>query len=103
MNDTVSSISGIDHVFGSTYIENVFAASSRQGINHVNITSYSDYLLDRAKDSLVQGDLSEIYGDSNKVMTASNKDNPLKVGDTIQIAGQEVEILVYIVFWQLLL
>jgi len=36
-------------------------------------------------------------------MTASNKDNPLKVGDTIQIAGQEVEILVYIVFWQLLL
>ena len=99
MNDTVSSISGIDHVFGSTYIENVSAASSRQGINHVNITSYSDYLLD----SLVQGDLSEIYGDSNKVMTASNKDNPLKVGDTIQIAGQEVEILVYIVFWQLLL
>ena len=29
----------------------------------------------------------------NKVMTVSNKDNPLKVGDTIQIAGQEVEIV----------
>ena len=41
----------------------------------------------------MQGDLSEIYGDSNKVMTVSNKDNPLKVGDTIQIAGQEVEIV----------
>ena len=26
-------------------------------------------------------------------MTVSNKDNPLKVGDTIQIAGQEVEIV----------
>ena len=34
------------------------------------------YLLDRAEESLVQGDLSEIYGDSNQVMTVSNKDNP---------------------------
>ena len=93
LSDTVRSVSGVDHIFGSTYIGNVSASSSRQGIDHVNITSYSDYLLDNAKDSLVQGDLSEIYGDSNKVMTVSNKDNPLKVGDTIQIAGQEVEIV----------
>lgn len=93
LSDTISSISGVEHVFGSTYMENVSATSSRQGIDHVNITSYSDYLLDSAKDSLVQGDLSEIYGDSNKVMTVSNKDNPLKVGDTIQIAGQELEIV----------
>ena len=45
--------------------------------------------------------LSIIY--RREKYSASNKDNPLKVGDTIQIAGQEVEILVYIVFWQLLL
>ena len=92
LSDAIRAIPGVDHVFGSTYMENVSAASSKQGIDHVNITSYSDYLLDSAKDSLVQGDLSEIYGDSNKVMTVLNKDNPLKVGDTIQIAGQEVVI-----------
>ncbi|RKJ46918.1 ABC transporter permease [bacterium 1XD8-76] len=92
LSDAIRSISGVDHVFGSAYMENVSAVSSKQGIDHVNITSYSDYLLDSAKDSLVQGDLSEIYGDSNKVMTVLNKDNPLKVGDTIQIAGQEVVI-----------
>ena len=92
LSDAIRSIPGVDHVFGSAYMENVSAASSKQGIDHVNITSYSDYLLDSAKDSLVQGDLSEIYGDSNKVMTVLNKDNPLKVGDTIQIAGQEVVI-----------
>lgn len=40
-----------------------------------------------------QGELSEIYGDSNKVMTVSNKDNPFKVGDTVRIGGQEVEIV----------
>lgn len=91
--DTIGSISGVDHVFGSAYMENVPAASSRQGIDHVNLTSYSDYLLDSVKDSIVQGNLAEIYGDSDKVMTVSNKDNHLKVGDTIQIAGKEVEIV----------
>lgn len=93
LSDTISSISGVDHVFGSTYMGNVPAISSRQEIDHVNIISYSDYLLDSAKDSLVQGDLSEIYGDSNKVMTVSDKDNPIKVGDIIQIEGQEIEIV----------
>lgn len=93
LNDIISSIPGVDHVFGSAYMKNVPAASSQQGIDHVNLTSYSGYLLDCAKDSLMQGDLSEIYGDSDKVMTVSNKDNPLKVGDTIQIAGKEVEIV----------
>ncbi len=92
LSDTIRSLSGVEHVFGSAYMENVSAASSRQGIDHVNITSYSDYLLDCAKDRLVQGNLSEIYGDSDKVMTVLNKDNPLKVGDTIRIAGQEFEI-----------
>lgn len=92
LSDTISSVSGVEHVFGSTYRQNVSAASSRQGVDHVNLTSYSDYLLDCAEESLVQGDLSEIYGDSNQVMTVSNKDNPLQVGDTIQIAGEEVVI-----------
>ncbi len=92
LSDIISSVSGVEHVFGSTYRKNVSAASSRQGVDHVNITSYSDYLLDCAEESLVQGDLSEIYGDSNQVMTVSNKDNPLQVGDTIQIAGEEVVI-----------
>lgn len=73
-------------------MENVSVTSSRKEIDHVNITSYSQYLLDCAEDSLVQGDLSEIYGDSDKVITVLNKDNPIKVGDTIQIAGQEVEV-----------
>ena len=43
-------------------------------------------------DILVKGDLSEIYGDSDKVMTVLNEDNPIKVGDTIQIEGQEIEV-----------
>lgn len=92
LNETIDSISGVEWTFGCGYMVNVPAASSREGIDHVNIISYSDSLLDDARDSIVYGDLSEIYGDSDKVMTVNNKDNPLKVGDTIEIGGKEVEI-----------
>lgn len=92
LSDAIRSVSGVKRVFGISYMENIPATSSRQGIDHVNLISYSDYLLDSAKDNIVQGDISAIYGNSNQVMTISNKDNPLKVKDTIQIAGKEVEI-----------
>lgn len=92
LSHEISSITGVEHVFGASYLENTPATSSQPGIDHVNLISYSNYLLDSAKDSVVQGDLSAIYGDSNQVMIISNKDNPLKVGDTVEIYGNEVEI-----------
>ncbi len=93
LSDEISGITGVEHVWGSSYTEHVPAASSRQEIDHVNITSYSEYMLDCAEESLVQGNLSEVYGDSGKAMTVLNKDNPIKVGDIIQVAGQEIEVV----------
>ena len=93
LSDAISRITGVEHVWGSSYIEHVPAASSRQEIDHVNITSYSEYVLDCAEESLVEGNLSEVYGDSGKVMTVLDKDNPIKVGDIIQVAGQEIEVV----------
>ena len=92
ISNTISSMPGVEHILEISYMENVPAVSSRQGIDHINLSSYNEYLLECVKDNLVEGDISEIYGDSNKVMTVLNKDNPLKVGDTIQIGGQELEI-----------
>lgn len=93
--DLLNEIQEIPHVedaYGTAYLENVPATSSREGIDHVNLMSYTDYLLDSAADSVVEGDLSAIYGNSGQVMTISNKDNPLQVGDTIQIDGKEVTV-----------
>ena len=93
--DLLNEIQGIPHVegaYGTAYLENVPATSSRDGIDHVNLMSYTDHLLDSAADSVVEGDLSAIYGNNGQVMTISNKDNPLQVGDTIQIGGKEVTI-----------
>ncbi len=92
LKEEIKGISGVKQVFGSSYMDSVSAVSSREGIDHINLESYDDFLLERAKEDVVQGDLSDITGDSGKVMTVRNKDNPLKVGDTLQIAGKEVEI-----------
>ena len=88
----IQEISHVEDAYGPAYLENVPATSSREGIDHVNLMSYTDYLLDSAADSVVEGDLSAIYGNNGQVMTISNKDNPLQVGDTIQIGGKEVTI-----------
>jgi putative ABC transport system permease protein len=93
VKNELDEINGVEQVFGSSYLEQIPATSSRQEVDHVNLASYSDYLLDSANDSIVQGDLTAVYGDSNQVMTISNKDNPIQVGDTIQINGNEVEVV----------
>ena len=90
--DELRSITGVKQTFGVSYLENVPADSSRDGIDHVNLMSYSDYLLDCSSESIVEGDISTIYENNSRVMTVSNEDNPLKVGDTLQIAGKEVVI-----------
>ncbi len=90
--DEIRKIDGVANAYGSRYMGNIPATSSRTGIDHINIVSYDDTLLDYAKGNIAQGTLNEVYGDSNKVATVFNKNNSLKVGDTIQIAGTEVEI-----------
>jgi len=92
LTDEIREIPGVKSTFGTSYLGNVPTVCSREGIDHVNLESYDDFLLERAKESMVSGDLSEIMGDSNKVMTVFNKDNPLKVGDTLVLGGEEVEI-----------
>lgn len=93
--DLLAEIQELPHVktaYGTAYIENVPATSSREEIDHVNLMSYTDDLLDSVADSVVEGDLSSICGNNRQVMTINNKDNPLQVGDTIQIFGKEVTI-----------
>lgn len=90
--DEIGEISGVKNIYGTSYMDHVSAASSREGIDHVNLVSYSDFLLDCSADSVIHGEVSTIYGKSKQVMIISDKDNPLKVGDTIRIAGKEIEI-----------
>ena len=88
----ISAISGVEHIYGSSYMGNIPVVSSREGIEHVNLVSYSEFLLDCSAESVVEGDITAIHGSTEQVMTVYDKDNPLKVGDTFRIAGKEVKI-----------
>ena len=90
--DEIKKIDGVANAYGSSYVENIPATSSREGIDHINIVSYDDTLLDYSKGSIAQGSLDTVYGNSNKVATVYNRNNSLRIGDTIQFAGEEVEI-----------
>ena len=92
LTDTIRNIPGVALVYGNIYMSNIPATSSQPSIDHINLVSYDTYMLDSSADSVVDGTLSKVYGDSDKVMTIYNKNNPLKVGDTIQFAGEEVEV-----------
>lgn len=90
--DEIKAIAGVKNAFGSSYLEHIPAECSRQGIDHINLESYDEFLLESAEDRLVSGDLSDILGDSGKGMIVRNKDNPLEVGDIVRIEGKEIEI-----------
>ncbi len=96
--DEIRQIPHVETAYGTGYMENVPAASldiksdAGEEIDHVNLTSYTDYLLDSAEDSVAEGNLSEVYGNTGSVMTIRNKDNPLQVGDRIRIGDKEVTI-----------
>ncbi len=92
VKEEIEGLPGVKCVFGTSYLENVAADSSREGIDHVNLESYDDVLMESVKDDVAEGNLSDIYGDSGKVMTVYSKDNPLKTGDTVRIGETEVEI-----------
>ncbi len=90
--DEIREMEGVANVYGCNYRDRIPAVSLREGIDHVNVVSYDETLLKYARGSVVQGDLSEIYEDSNKAATVFNKDNPLKLGDIVEVCGTEIEI-----------
>ncbi len=88
----IKEMEDVANAYGCNYRGNIPAASSREGIDYIHMVSYDETLLAYAQGSVVQGDLTEIYGGSSKAATVFNKDNPLKVGDTVCIGGEEIEI-----------
>ncbi|MDD2980026.1 MAG: FtsX-like permease family protein [Hespellia sp.] len=90
--DAIRKIPGVARVYGNSYISDIPVTSSEPSVDHVNLVSYDTYMLDCSADSVVKGELSQVYGDSDKVMTIYNKNNPLRVGDTIQLEDEELEV-----------
>lgn len=93
LKEEISRIPGVEHVFGCVYMDHIPAECSRESVRSVNMVSYDDYMLECAKESVVEGDFSKIRADGDGVMTIYSKDNPLRVGDKIRIGETELEIV----------
>lgn len=92
--DKISGMSGVKHVFGRRSYLDIPAEVNSQ-TNMIDMISYDDYDLDcLTKDNMLRkgSDISKVYGDSNYVLTIWDKDNPLAIGDKIQVGNKEVEI-----------
>lgn len=89
--EEISKIPGVEQAFG-----NMFALNTSAEINgkadSIDLISYEEYMLNWSEDSIVSGDLSKVFGDSNYALTIFNKDSRLNVGDKIKIGDEELEI-----------
>lgn len=89
--ETVKGMEGTEQVYG-----NMFSLHMPAFVNgnpgEIDLISYEETMLDWSKSCLLEGDLSKISGDSPYVMTIYNSDSLLKLGDRIQIGGQELEV-----------
>jgi len=92
MVDQIRKIPGVAAAYGVTYQDGIPATSSQGNIDHINLVSYDDTLMDYAKDLVAQGSLEEVYGSSTKVATVFNKKSPLRVGDVITVGSEQLEI-----------
>ncbi|MEA5082515.1 MAG: FtsX-like permease family protein [Lachnospiraceae bacterium] len=90
----IGCMAGVKHIFGRKSCFDVPAKVNFQ-TNMIDIISYDDYDLDcLTKDKQLKkgSDISKVYSDSNYVLTIWDKDNPLEIGDKIQLGNNELEI-----------
>ena len=88
----IQKIPGVRQAYGCSYLEHVPASSNKGNVDYVNLTAYSDTMMQLAEQSVVEGSFADIQGDTCQVMTVLNKDNPLRLGDKIQVGDRELEI-----------
>lgn len=92
--DKISGMSGVKHVFGRRSCFDIPAEVNSQ-TNTIDMISFDDYdlgCLTKDKQLRKGSDISKVYGDSIYVLTIWDKDNPLAIGDKIQVGNKEVEI-----------
>ena len=91
ISEEISEISGVESVFGMMYsIE--YPAEISGNASTVDLFSYVDSMMDSFKKSVVSGNLSKVYGNSQYVMAIYSDRTGLDVGDKIKIGTEELEV-----------
>lgn len=92
MVEELRTIPGVQTVWGATGLTDLPASSQEAGIDHVTLCSYDDFMLESSKEVLISGTMAAPSDGSSQGMTIYNRNNPLKVGDTVCINGTDLTI-----------
>ncbi len=87
----ISEIPGVKNVIGTMYAMK-FPARINGNETFIDFMSYEEFMLENTKKSVVSGDLSKVYGDSDYVLTIFSQDSQLAVGDKVEIGNHGLEI-----------
>lgn len=88
----IAALPGVSQVFGSSVALGLpvqIGGESRR----IDLVSYDGSMMEASKEAVAAGELSQIYGDSGRILTVYDRNRMLnRVGDTLQIGGEELTV-----------
>ncbi len=87
----IAKMPGVQNVVGTMY-EVALPVRINGNETVIDMMSYEEFMMENTKKSVISGDLSKVYGDSDYVLTIFTQDSRLDVGDKIEIGDNEIEI-----------
>ncbi len=84
---------GVRAVWGALGSADIPITTTHAGVDTATVCSYDDVMMEASRSDLVRGKVVDTTGAANEVMTIYNKNNPLRVGDTITIHGTALTIV----------
>jgi len=91
ISEKISDISGVKSVFGMMYSLE-YPTEINGNVSTVDLYSYGDTMMDSFKKSVISGNISKVYGNSQYVMAIYSDHTGLDVGDKIKIGSEELEV-----------
>ena len=92
--ETLDTMDGVEQVYGRRSCFNI-SAQCGNNVDSIDIISYDDFDLQcLAKDHAIKSgsELSKVYGSNGYVLATWDSDSTWKVGDTLQIGNENLEI-----------
>lgn len=91
MKGEIAGLQGVESVLGYAICYDV--AAEINGVpGSVDLTAYDSFMFDWTKNAIASGELDQVSGDTDYVMTIFNMDSRLNTGDVIKIGDTELTI-----------
>lgn len=91
MKEEIGALPGVETAFGSNVCYDMPADIN--GVSgSVDLISYDDWMFAWSKESVVSGELEQVSGDTDYVMTIFNRDSRLNTGDIVKVGGTELTV-----------